>query len=169
MIQQSKEFQECPLMSPFGILANTSTAEFSNQNNLTIVSKVPDLKEPASDGINLVFQGKGNLTKEKKQSRIKDHTAQLEFKITTKKTLICTNHTAYPGIGLPDTYIDILDVTKRQKRSLVDDPSGFLILASDPNRGLAYMPRSEKFTVPPCIFDDRASAEEQYHKAVNSG
>ncbi|KAK4028046.1 hypothetical protein OUZ56_017209 [Daphnia magna] len=38
---------------------------------------------------------------------------------------------------------------------------------SDPNRCLAYMPRSGKFTVPPCVFEDKASAEEQYHRTFS--
>ncbi|KAI9551210.1 hypothetical protein GHT06_003611 [Daphnia sinensis] len=60
IIQLSKECHECPVMSPFGILANSSTIEFSNHNDLTIVWKAPDPKEPTCD-INIVSrEGKFN-------------------------------------------------------------------------------------------------------------
>ncbi|KAI9560543.1 hypothetical protein GHT06_011484 [Daphnia sinensis] len=122
IIQLSKECHECPVMSPFGILANSSTIEFSNHNDLTIVWKAPDPKEPTCD-INIVFQGKGNLTKGQKQSRIEDNVAQLEIIIATNKTKICTNDTVYPVIGLPDTFINVEEVTKRKNREAFNPPS----------------------------------------------
>ncbi|KAI9549422.1 hypothetical protein GHT06_007354 [Daphnia sinensis] len=168
IIQLSKECHECPVMSPFGILANSSTIEFSNHNDLTIVWKAPDPKEPTCD-INIVFQGKGNLTKGQKQSRIEDNVAQLEFIIATNKTKICTNDTVYPVIGLPDTFINVEEVTKRQKRDVSNEYMGFLISASNANHCLAYLPRSGKFTVPPCAFNNQLTAEGQYLKAEKAG
>ena len=58
----SKEFHDCPVMSSFGILANNSHIEFSNDNDLTIFCENPDQQEPTCE-INSVILGKGNVTK----------------------------------------------------------------------------------------------------------
>ena len=170
-IQLSKECHDCPVMSPFGILANNSNIEFSNHNDLTIVWKTPDIKEPVCD-INSVFQGKGNLTKGTKQSKLEDNKSQLEFIIASNLTTVCTNTSVYKVIGLPDTFLSIEEHivrTKRVKRSLETDPGGIIMLASNPNLCLAYPPRSGKFSIPNCTLDDILSPEAQFHKTVSSG
>ncbi len=47
IIKLAKQCHDCPVTSPFGILANSSDAEFAKHNDLTIVWKKPDpVKNP---------------------------------------------------------------------------------------------------------------------------
>ena len=167
----SKECHDCPVMSPFGILANNSMLEFSNHNDLTIVWKNPDPQEPTC-GINSVFQGRGNLTKGKKESKLEDNKSQLEFIMSSNETTICTNTSVYKVLGIPDTFLKIEETklrTKRVKRSLEREPGGVLMLASNTKLCLAYPPRSGRFSIPNCVFDENLSPESQYYRTVSSG
>ncbi|EFX61153.1 hypothetical protein DAPPUDRAFT_122491 [Daphnia pulex] len=145
IIKLAKQCHDCPVTSPFGILANSSDAGFAKHNDLTIVWKKPDSSQEPDCDIKTIFTGSGNLTDGIKQSKLEDANSQIEIILNNSITRLCNNVTAFSVMGIPDTHIEIISEKRRRKRSIENKPSGILRLAHRPNRCLAY-PRSEYIT-----------------------
>ena len=132
IIKLRKECQNYPVTSPFGIIANSSDDEFATHNDLTIVWHKPDATQEPDCSIKTIFYGSGNLTKGATQSKLEDPVAQLEIIFYNNITKLCTNTSAFPIMGIPDTYIEISNHSSRSKRSVVDIPTGIIRLAQNP-------------------------------------
>ena len=75
IIKLRKECHNCPVTSPFGIIANSSDDEFATHNDLTIVWHKPDAAQEPECNIKTIFYGSGNLTKGATQSKLEDPVA----------------------------------------------------------------------------------------------
>jgi hypothetical protein len=78
-IKLAKECHECPVTSPFGIIANSSNEEFANHNDLTIVWRRPDATQEPECAYKTILSSRGNLTRGFSQSKLEDYSAQLEL------------------------------------------------------------------------------------------
>ena len=116
-IQLAKECHDCPVTSPFGILTNDSRDEYAHHNDLTIVWKLPESKDPICD-VKIFFEGTGSLTTSLKTGKLDDRTAQLEFLFENNVNKICSEALVYPVLGLPSTYLEIIETPARVKHHL---------------------------------------------------
>lgn len=169
-IQLAKECHDCPVTSPFGILTNSSKDEVAYHNDLTIVWKAPDAKEPTCD-IKIVYENFGNFTKGKTQGKLEDHASQLEFLFETNQTKLCSNATVSPVLGLPETYIEIVELTSKKKRSYEgereNDKQGYLITAANPDFCLTF--NQTELIISACTTNINLTSEEQFEVSVESG
>ena len=67
---------------------------------------------------------------------------------------LCTNETAYPVLGVPETYITISNRSSRRKRQIDDYPTGIIRLANATLYCISYPQNPYDFQVLPCATAD---------------
>ena len=161
IITLKKECHNCKVTSPFGIIANSSNDEFATHNDLTIVWTKPDAnQEPECDYKN-IWTGTGNLTNGKTQSKLEDSNSQLEMIFNNTMQTLCTNETAYPVLGVPETYITISNRSSRRKRETDDYPAGVIRLANATLYCISYPQNPYDFQVLPCATADNMATDDE--------
>ena len=126
IITLQKECHNCRVTSPFDILSNSSNDEFATHNDLTILWKKPDANQEPDCNFKHIWSGTGNLTRGKTQSKLEDATSQLEMIFQNNMQTLSTNETAYPILGIPETYITISNHSSRRKRQTEELPTGII-------------------------------------------
>ena len=170
-IKLAKECHDCPVTSPFGIIANSSNDEFANHNDLTIVWHRPDATQEPECAYKTILSSHGNLTRGFSQSKLEDYSAQLELIFHNNVTTLCTNGTFFTVTGVPDTYIKFTQPIARGKRSMNDIPTGIIRLANTTKYCLSY-PKLDiaiNVNILLCATEENIETSDEYLSSVERG
>ena len=74
---------------------------------------------------------------------------------------LCTNETAYPVLGVPETYITISNRSSRRKRETDDYPAGVIRLANATLYCISYPQNPYDFQVLPCATADNMATDDE--------
>ena len=74
---------------------------------------------------------------------------------------LCTNETAYPVLGVPETYITISNRSSRRKRDTDDYPAGVIRLANATLYCISYPQNPYDFQVLPCATADNMATDDE--------
>ncbi len=74
---------------------------------------------------------------------------------------MCTNETAYPILGVPETYITISNRSSHRKRQIDDYPTGIIRLANATLYFLSYPTNQYDFHVLPCATADNMATDDE--------
>ena len=171
IITLKKECHNCRVTSPFGILTNSSNDEFATHNDLTIVWNKPDPNQEPECDFKTIWFGKGNLTNGVTQSKLEDSKSQLEMIFHNNSITLCTNETAYPVSGVPDTYIKISNHPSRKKRHSSENPTGIMRLANATQYciSLPILQDVTTFHSLTCGTSDNMETEDEFHTTTERG
>jgi hypothetical protein len=171
IITLKKECHNCRVTSPFGILTNSSNDEFATHNDLTIVWNKPDPNQEPECDFKTIWFGKGNLTNGVTQSKLEDSKSQLEMIFHNNSITLCTNETAYPVSGVPDTYIKISNHPSRNKRHSNENPTGIMRLANATQYciSLPILQDVTTFHSLTCGTSDNMETEDEFHTTTERG
>jgi hypothetical protein len=106
--------------------------------SLGLVWRRPDATQEPECAYKTIHSSQGNLTRRFSQSKLEDYSAQLELIFNNNKTMLCTNDTLLTVIGVPDTFVQLVNPKVRGKRSMNDVPTGIIRLANHTKYCLSY-------------------------------